>query len=380
MTPAARAVRHIETRCSPRAAIPGPLHLESSAECRKSGLGCPQNSDDGHRVSGKLRRRKPLEIAARKAGCQSPKFCSAGARRAKRFSGLTFAYDTTGNRTFDTTTAGGATTTKSYLYPATNNKLSSETINGTLARSRPYDGAGNMLAGLPVGASYSVVTNNRGTPQGLKLNGTNVATYLFNALEQMAGRTLVSPLTPAGVTHFIYDTGGHLIAEATGTTAVAAVITREYIWLGDMPVMVVDGANLAGTGTPTLSAVHVDHLMRPVRLTNAAKAAVWDATWLPWGGAHVTTGTAAMNLRFPGQYFLIEQGLAYNWHRMYDQTTARYTQPDPLGFPDGPARYAYALNNPLMYTDEEGRFINFLVGAGLGAGIDLLSQLGRVVI
>jgi RHS repeat-associated protein len=115
--------------------------------------------------------------------------------------------------------------------------------------------------------------------------------------------------------------------------------------------MVVDGVAAA---TPTLSAVHVDHLMRPVRLTSAAKAAVWDAVWLPWGGAHVTSGTAAMNLRFPGQYFLVEQGLAYNWHRNYDQTTARYTQPDPLGFPDGPARYAYAANNPMAYVDPLG--------------------------
>jgi RHS repeat-associated protein len=118
--------------------------------------------------------------------------------------------------------------------------------------------------------------------------------------------------------------------------------------------MVIDGVN---TATPVLSAVHVDHLMRPIRITNSAKVSTWDATWLPWGGAHVTTGTTAMSLRFPGQYFLIEQGLAYNWHRMYDQSTGRYTQADPLGFPDGPARYAYAGNSPLMVTDPEGREI-----------------------
>ena len=209
-------------------------------------------------------------------------------------------------------------------------------------------------------------------PATLRLSGTAVTTYLYNAMEQMAGRTVFSPLSPVGVTHYIYDRDGHLIAEATGTSAATAVVTREYIWLEGMPVMVVDGVN---TATPVLSAVHVDHLMRPSRITNAAKATTWSAVWTPWGTAHAITGSATMNLRFTGQYFLIEQGLAYNWHRMYDASTGRYTQPDPLGMPDGPARYAYALNNPLMYTDEEGQFVNFLVGAGLGAFLDIASQL-----
>jgi RHS repeat-associated protein len=77
---------------------------------------------------------------------------------------------------------------------------------------------------------------------------------------------------------------------------------------------------------------------------------------------YATTGTATQNLRFPGQYFLIEQGLAYNWHRFYDATTGRYTQPDPLGFPDGPSRYTYALNSPLMKTDPLGLETYVIIG------------------
>ena len=95
------------------------------------------------------------------------------------------------------------------------------------------------------------------------------------------------------------------------------------------------------------------------------------------GATAMTTGTAALSLRFPGQYFLIEQGLAYNWHRMYDQSTGRYTQPDPLGMPDGPARYAYALNNPLMYVDPDGRFIPILIGIGVGLIVDYAISLAK---
>jgi RHS repeat-associated protein len=87
------------------------------------------------------------------------------------------------------------------------------------------------------------------------------------------------------------------------------------------------------------------------------------------------TGAVAQNLRFPGQYFQLETGLAYNWHRTYDPVTGRYTQPDPLRFVDGPSVYAYVGNSPLMNSDVTGlvQFTNWsnrsiLVGGGPGHG------------
>lgn len=55
---------------------------------------------------------------------------------------------------------------------------------------------------------------------------------------------------------------------------------KEYIWLNDLPVAVVDGV---GTATPTLYYVHVDHLMRPVRMTDQSWTWVWDVTYAPFG-------------------------------------------------------------------------------------------------
>jgi RHS repeat-associated protein len=267
------------------------------------------------------------------------------------YGAYTFTTDPVGNRTQEVKTVSGTTTTKVLGYPATSNRLSSETTNGTLTRSFTYDGAGNTLTGLPVGAAYAFDYNKRNRPSALKQSGTTVTSYLYNALEQLSSRAVSSPLTPVGTTHYIYDLDGRLIAEAFGASASTAVIVREYIWLEGMPVMAIDGVN---TATPVLMAVHTDHLTRPIRMTNASKTQVWNAQWLPHGAAHAITGTATQNLRFPGQYFLIEQGLAYNWHRFYDATTGRYIQPDPLGFVDGPSRYAYALNSPLINTDEDG--------------------------
>ncbi|MGC2092779.1 MAG: RHS repeat-associated core domain-containing protein, partial [Methylocella sp.] len=41
--------------------------------------------------------------------------------------------------------------------------------------------------------------------------------------------------------------------------------------------------------------------------------------------------------RFPGQWFQLETGLHYHWHRHYDATIGRYLQPDPPIVDDGTA-------------------------------------------
>ena len=152
-------------------------------------------------------------------------------------------------------------------------------------------------------------------------------------------------------------TNGNVIAEADGTTGVAA---KEYIWLPgagyagtDLPVGVVD---VAGTATPELLYVHADHLGRPIRLTDPAKVTAWAVEWLPWGGVHTISGSETLNARFPGQWFQVESGLHYNWHRHYDPSLGRYTQPDPLGFVDGPSVYAYAGSRPGEAVDPDGRY------------------------
>lgn len=55
-------------------------------------------------------------------------------------------------------------------------------------------------------------------------------------------------------------------------------------------------------------------------------------------------GSATLNARFPGQWFQVEEVLHYNRHRHVDQTLGRYTQPDPLGFVDGPSGWVYTGN------------------------------------
>lgn len=73
----------------------------------------------------------------------------------------------------------------------------------------------------------------------------------------------------------------------------------------------------------------------------------------PWGAPRSITGP--LDARFPGQWFQLESGLHYNWHRHYDPTLGRYTQPDPLGFVDAPSVYGHVRGSPFRYVDPSGR-------------------------
>ncbi len=218
--------------------------------------------------------------------------------------------------------------------------------------------------------TLSFAYNVRNRPVTVTRSGTSAtqtSSYVFNVLEQMVQRSTNAPGGPAGTVHYIYGLDGELLAEADGTTG---AITRDYIWLpvGDvspaadndneegaqtppLPLGLVTGVN---TPAPSLLMVHADHLGRPVRLTDATRATVWQASYDPFGQPWQTTGAVEQNLRFPGQYFLIESGLSYNWHRFYDPATRRYTQPDPLRFVDGPSVYGYASASPMMRVDPTG--------------------------
>ena len=99
--------------------------------------------------------------------------------------------------------------------------------------------------------------------------------------------------------------------------------------------------------------VRTDHIGRPVLATDMAGAVVWEASYLPFGGVHVSTG-APVDLRFPGQWFQAESGLHQNWMRDYDPALGRYLQADPLGLVDGAGVYGYALQNPGRWTDPRG--------------------------
>jgi RHS repeat-associated protein len=266
-----------------------------------------------------------------------------------------YYYDIGGNRTYDINTVAAVTTTKTTYYDVATNHMNSTYNGATQLRSFSYDGAGNISNDNRPGEAFVFTYNKRNRMASVTRNAVAYATYGYNALEQLTTRSTTAVGGPVGQVAYIYDLDGHLIAEATASTGAT---TRDYIWAAandnnpvDLPLAVAEAA--------TLYMVHSDHLGRPIRMTDSTKATVWQANYKPFGEPVTISGTKANNLRFPGQYFQIETGFAYNWHRHYDPTTGRYTQPDPLRFVDGPSVYAYAGSSPFMQVDRTGLYIPY---------------------
>jgi len=123
----------------------------------------------------------------------------------------------------------------------------------------------------------------------------------------------------------------------------------------------------------TTSYFHVDHLGTPQKLTDESQNVVWSADYEPFGKATVTIDDVVQPLRFPGQYFDAETGLHQNWNRDYDPGSGRYLQSDPIGLAGGLSTYGYALNNPGIFVDPDGRLttgqsVGFLEGGSIGRG------------
>lgn len=106
---------------------------------------------------------------------------------------------------------------------------------------------------------------------------------------------------------------------------------------------------------------HCDQIGTPQILTDDEGDVVWGATYRAMGEAReviarasrVTGVTPHNPLRFQGQQFDEETGLAYNRHRYYDPDIGRFVSKDPIGLDGGTNVYAYG-RNPVSWTDPLG--------------------------
>ena len=135
--------------------------------------------------------------------------------------GFGYSYDAVGNRL--TKMVGGAV--HAYTYSTTSNRIASITPSSGPVRSFVFDANGSTTSdGVN---SYAYDARGR-MAQATSAIGTTA--YQVNALGQRVRKT-----NTLGDTVFHYDARGHLIAE----TGPAGTTMREYIYLGDIPVGVV---------------------------------------------------------------------------------------------------------------------------------------------
>ncbi|WP_158813296.1 RHS repeat-associated core domain-containing protein [Methylocapsa sp. S129] len=279
------------------------------------------------------------------------------------YGSLAWTYDAVGNRA----TQVAASATQTYAYPMSSNQLASIAQTGAATRSFAYDASGNRASDTTGASVLNAGYDGHGHLATFQNGSTTDGTYAYDAFSRLVQR-VVSSGGPAGTTQYLYDESGHVIVETDGN----GVSLREYIWLDDLPVAIIDQVN---TASPILYYVHADHLNRPIMVTDSTGASVWQAVWTPFGAPLSITGTLTYDARFPGQWFQIENGLNWNWNRHYDPTTGRYVQVDPLGLTtllsDGPSVYGYAGQAPLGWTDPRGLCVEDLcIGeTAIGVGV-----------
>ncbi|KAA3654432.1 MAG: hypothetical protein DWQ11_04540 [Proteobacteria bacterium] len=202
---------------------------------------------------------------------------------------------------------------------------------------------GYTLGEQPLDFGYDLA----GRISGVDQNGT-----AYDGLGRRVSKSGPAMLVPGGFVRYVYDVTHHLVGEykADGTPI------KEYVWIGDLPVAVIE---THPDSTTTAYAIETDHLGTPRLLTDATRAPRWRWTSPPFGEVLPEDnpsglGAVTFNLRFPGQYFDKETGLHYNFNRYYDPGTGRYDQSDPIGLQGGWNTYSYVGGNPLSYADPTG--------------------------
>jgi RHS repeat-associated protein len=247
-----------------------------------------------------------------------------------------YTYNATGDRL--SKTAPGLAT-GAYLYTSGTHQLH---MVGNASRAN--DANGNTTGDVIGGNTYGLAYNSRNRLGLAQLNESTVGTYTYNALGQRIGK--VTSTTE----RYGYNEDGQLIGEYGATN-------RDYIWLGSLPVAVVDNTINGSVTTSTVNYITADQLNTPRAVTNSAGAVIWQ--WAYQGnpfGEQQPTSTAGyvLNLRYPGQYYDAETGTNYNMFRTYEPATGRYLQPDPLGQAAGPSLFVYVGSNPLSHIDPLG--------------------------
>ncbi|BDU19988.1 RHS repeat-associated core domain-containing protein [Dyella sp. GSA-30] len=105
--------------------------------------------------------------------------------------------------------------------------------------------------------------------------------------------------------------------------------------------------------------VYSDSQNTPLAEADANGNIVTTYDYLPYGVSAPNMGEAPNGPGYTGHVNDPDSGLAYMQARYYDPASGRFFSVDPAGVESGNSttfnRYSYANNNPIVYTDPDGR-------------------------
>ena len=303
----------------------------------------------------------------------------------------TLARDAGGNVTLCSESSGEGS---AFAYDACNRVTSQKDLNNIIKESLQYDALGNWLSysnqaqgavgrTVNAGNQYTQIGANalRYDLNGsltnwsnrdftydylarlteVRSNGLTVARYSYDAMNRRVSKDLT-----AGGTRFVYYYDNENIVEETANGSG----WRKYIYAAtiDTPVVM-----LAGSETyyylrdwrANIAAI-TDTTGRPVELY---KYTIFGQTSIFDGNGNPLTQSLLGNIWiFAGRQWDAESGLMHNRNRAYSAELGRFLQRDPAGYSDGMNLYAYAGNNPLLFSDPYGlyRWSHGALEAGVG--------------
>ncbi len=244
------------------------------------------------------------------------------------------------------------------------------TEDGVAKHTFEYDWQGNPVTYNGHVRKFSKCNSllkTKGQHYSYDLNGNRTSdstnSYAYDALDR-----LIEVKTPSGIYRYTYDALGRRSSKThAGKTTyflwqkeqeIGAISTEGAI--EELQVLSPSNRAVAFELQGTLYVPIHDALGHVRTLLDSAGNCVSTYRYSAFGEEQLQ-GDVLSPWRYSGKRMDAETGFVYFWKRYYDPKTLCWLTPDPIGDGDGPNYYAYVHNNPMLYSDPDGRFAAFVL-------------------
>ncbi len=286
----------------------------------------------------------------------------------------TYSYDAVGNILRMHHEAGPGPTgiwTRNYSYAGDSNRLlqtwqGSDTIH---AVNYLYDTHGNMLNLENVAPGQHLVWDHRDMIASLDLVGGGFAYYQYDSGKQRTRKYIERK--GADVEERIY-LGGYELFRRTVSGSVVEEIESHHLFEGQQRVLLVDDVLIASDSShPRFDSLTVkaqtlfryqysNHLGSVCLELDDQAGIISYEEYHPYGTSAYRVSKSGVEAppkryRYTGMERDEESGLNYHGARYYAPWLGRWVSCDPVGVSHSANVYEYSRNNPVIYSDDDGR-------------------------